>query len=84
MALSARARRRVIITPGAFFDLNPRHRRNLFDSPCEPFVRLSFGPALDELDRGLDGIERVLKAAEAHVKKGEDLHDFVSEESLKK
>lgn len=27
-------------------------RRNLLDSPCDKFVRLSFGPPLEELDRG--------------------------------
>lgn len=51
---------KVITTPGIFFDLNPAHRRNIIDSPWEPYVRLSFGPPLEELDRGLDGIERVL------------------------
>lgn len=45
-------REKVIVTPGSFFDLNPAHRRNLFDSPCQHFVRLSYGPALEELDRG--------------------------------
>ena len=46
---------------------SPSHRRNIVHSPCEPFVRLSFGPPLEELDRGLDGIERVLvKAREGH------------------
>jgi hypothetical protein len=46
---------------------SPSHRRNIVHSPSEPFVRLSFGPPLEELDRGLDGIERVLnKAREGH------------------
>lgn len=46
---------------------SPAHRRNIIHSPCEPFVRLSFGPPLEDLDRGLDGIERVLaKAREGH------------------
>lgn len=44
---------------------SPAHRRNIINSPCEPFVRLSFGPPLEELDRGLDGIERVLAKARA-------------------
>ncbi|RUS21376.1 pyridoxal phosphate-dependent transferase [Endogone sp. FLAS-F59071] len=39
----------------------PSHRRELFESPCHHFVRLSFGPPLDELKRGLEGIERVVK-----------------------
>jgi hypothetical protein len=44
---------------------SPSHRRNIVHSPCEPYVRLSFGPPLDELDRGLDGIQRVLEKAKA-------------------
>lgn len=47
--------------PGIFFDINPSHRRNLFNSPCHHFVRLSFGPPVADLNRGLDAIERVLK-----------------------
>ncbi|KDN53386.1 PLP-dependent transferase [Tilletiaria anomala UBC 951] len=69
---------KVIVTPGLFFDLNPSHRRNIIDSPCEPFVRLSFGPPLEELDRGLDGIARVLnkgRAASAPMGRGPDVRD---------
>ncbi|KAG8934074.1 hypothetical protein FRC01_005235 [Tulasnella sp. 417] len=51
---------KTICVPGIFFDLNPAHRRDLFASPCHHFVRLSFGPPLDQLDKGLDAIERVL------------------------
>lgn len=51
---------------------SPSHRRNIVHSPCEPFVRLSFGPPLEELDRGLDGIERVLKKARAGEPLGKD------------
>lgn len=38
---------------GIFFDLNPSHRRDLFKSPCHHFVRLSFGPPLEQLDKGM-------------------------------
>ncbi|KAI9303037.1 aminotransferase [Cunninghamella echinulata] len=51
---------KTILVPGIFFDINPSNRRDLFESPCHHFVRLSFGPPLDELKKGLDGIERVL------------------------
>ncbi|KAF4578969.1 hypothetical protein EYR36_000778 [Pleurotus pulmonarius] len=54
---------KTIVIPGIFFDINPAHRRNLFNSPCHPYVRLSFGPPLEDLDRGLDAIQRVLKKA---------------------
>ncbi|KIK59407.1 hypothetical protein GYMLUDRAFT_44407 [Collybiopsis luxurians FD-317 M1] len=53
----------TIVIPGIFFDINPSHRRNLFNSPCHHFVRLSFGPPLADLDKGLDAMARVLKKA---------------------
>jgi aspartate/methionine/tyrosine aminotransferase len=43
---------KAIVVPGVFFDINPSHRRNLFNSPCHHFVRLSFGPPLEQLDKG--------------------------------
>ncbi|KAF8623564.1 hypothetical protein AX15_006333 [Amanita polypyramis BW_CC] len=54
---------KAIVIPGIFFDINPAHRRNLFNSPCHHFVRLSFGPSMETLDRGLDAIARVVKRA---------------------
>ena len=56
-------REKTIVVPGIFFDLNPAKRRDLFDSPCHHFVRLSYGPKLEVLKMGLDGIERVVKRA---------------------
>ncbi|KAI9700068.1 MAG: hypothetical protein M1836_002602 [Candelina mexicana] len=52
---------KVIVVPGIFFDLNPAKRRDLFDSPCHHFIRLSYGPRMETLKKGLDGIERVVK-----------------------
>ena len=52
-----------------FFDVNPSHRRNLFHSPCGHYVRLSFGPTMQELDRGLDGIQRLVERARASYAK---------------
>jgi aspartate/methionine/tyrosine aminotransferase len=52
---------KVIVVPGIFFDLNPSKRRDLFDSPCHHFVRFSYGPRMEVLKKGLDGIERVVK-----------------------
>jgi len=57
---------KTITVPGIFFDVNPSHRRDLFSSPCHHFLRLSFGPPLEQLDRGLDAMERVL-AKETHT-----------------
>lgn len=51
----------VIVVPGIFFDLNPAKRRDLFDSPCHHFIRLSYGPKMETLKMGLDGIERIVK-----------------------
>ncbi|RBR19455.1 uncharacterized protein FIESC28_05610 [Fusarium coffeatum] len=51
---------KVIVVPGIFFDLNPSRRRDLFDSPCHHFVRLSYGPRMDILKMGMDAIERVV------------------------
>ncbi|KAH8594804.1 aminotransferase class I and II [Bisporella sp. PMI_857] len=52
---------KVIVVPGIFFDLNPSKRRDLFDSPCHHFVRFSYGPKMETLKLGLDGIERVVE-----------------------
>jgi aspartate/methionine/tyrosine aminotransferase len=41
----------VICVPGIFFDINPGKRRELFFSPFHHYVRLSFGPPLEELLR---------------------------------
>lgn len=58
----------------AFLSRSPAHRRNIVHSPCEPFVRLSFGPPLEELDRGLDGLQRVLdKVRAGHPELGRNL-----------
>ncbi|RBQ70744.1 hypothetical protein VDGD_21501 [Verticillium dahliae] len=35
-------------------------RRDLFDSSCHHFVRFSYGPKMDVLRKGCDGIERVI------------------------
>ena len=58
---------KTIVVPGIFFDLNPAHRRDLFDSPCHHFVRLSYGPKMEVLKIGLDGIERVVKKARGEL-----------------
>ncbi|KAG2203479.1 hypothetical protein INT47_008206 [Mucor saturninus] len=52
---------KVIVVPGIFFDVNPSHRRELFDSPCHHFVRLSFGPPMEQLELGLKNMKRVIE-----------------------
>jgi len=50
---------KVITVPGIFFDINPEKRRT--HSRFNQYIRISFGPNLSELQRGLDAIERVIK-----------------------
>ena len=46
---------------GIFFNLNLSKRRDSFNSPCHYFVRLSYGPRMDTLKKGMDAIERIIK-----------------------
>eukprot|EP00996_Jenningsia_fusiforme_P000251 NODE_1204_length_1644_cov_41.547335_g1069_i0.p1 GENE.NODE_1204_length_1644_cov_41.547335_g1069_i0~~NODE_1204_length_1644_cov_41.547335_g1069_i0.p1 ORF type:complete len:427 (-),score=69.95 NODE_1204_length_1644_cov_41.547335_g1069_i0:284-1564(-) len=49
----------VITVPGRFFDVNPGNRRS--NSRYTNYIRISYGPPMAELRRGLDGIERVVQ-----------------------
>ncbi len=49
----------VITVPGIFFDVNPEQRRHL--RRYEHYCRISFGPEMEKLERGLDAIERLIK-----------------------
>jgi len=49
----------VITIPGIFFDVNPDKRR--FHARYEHYSRISFGPEMEKLERGLDSLERVIK-----------------------
>ncbi len=53
---------RVITVPGVFFDVNPGHRRAQRLSRFHQHVRLSFGPSLDEVRRGLDRLGEMIRA----------------------
>ncbi len=48
--------RQVICVPGVFFDVDPGKRRGHIPSRLSPFVRLSFGPELEQVERGLERI----------------------------
>jgi aspartate/methionine/tyrosine aminotransferase len=52
---------KTIVVPGIFFDVNPSKRRDLFHSPCHHFIRISFGPSMDVLTRGLDNMEKMIR-----------------------
>ena len=51
----------VIVVPGAFFDVNPGKRRSHIPSRMRQFVRLSFGPEINELRKGLDRLDVVVR-----------------------
>jgi len=55
--------RNVICVPGQFFDVNPGKRRSHIPSRLKSFVRFSFGPAVDDLERGLDRMEATIREA---------------------
>jgi aspartate/methionine/tyrosine aminotransferase len=49
----------VITVPGVFFDVNPERRRTY--ARYRKYCRVSFGPEMEALERGLDSIERVIE-----------------------
>lgn len=51
---------RVITVPGVFFDVNPGRRRSRRHSRFHRHVRISYGPPMDEVLRGLDRLETLL------------------------
>jgi aspartate/methionine/tyrosine aminotransferase len=55
--------RKVITVPGVFFDINPGRRRAQRLSRFRQHVRLSFGPPIDEVRRGLDRLEELIREA---------------------
>jgi aspartate/methionine/tyrosine aminotransferase len=50
---------KVIVVPGAFFDVNPGNRRA--HGRYKNYCRISFGPEMEKVKIGLDAIERVIK-----------------------
>jgi hypothetical protein len=51
---------KVITVPGVFFDVNPERRRTY--ARYRNYCRVSFGPEMSVLQRGLDALERVVQA----------------------
>lgn len=49
---------KVITVPGIFFDVNPEKRRSY--ARFSQYSRISFGPEMNVLKRGLDAIERLI------------------------
>lgn len=51
---------KVMTVPGEFFDVNPGKRRKA-ESPYKQWMRFSFGPSMDNLQMGLDRLEKMIK-----------------------
>ena len=52
---------KVIVVPGNSFDIDPKNRRNLEMHPYSKFVRISYGPPMEQLQRGIQGITKVVE-----------------------
>jgi len=52
---------KVILVPGIFFDINPGKRRELFSSPYHHYVRVSFGPSMETLVRGMNSLKLLIE-----------------------
>ncbi|MGE3318654.1 MAG: pyridoxal phosphate-dependent aminotransferase [Candidatus Berkiella sp.] len=52
---------KVITVPGVFFDVNPEKRRS--HAQYSQYIRISFGPEMSALEKGLNAIERVIQKA---------------------
>jgi len=53
--------RKVITVPGEFFDVNPGKRRSNRTSRFRDYVRFSFGPPMEVLDRAADRLEALVR-----------------------
>jgi hypothetical protein len=51
---------KVICVPGEFFDVDPGKRRSHIPSRLSHYVRISYGPPLPEVLRGLDALEQLI------------------------
>jgi N-succinyldiaminopimelate aminotransferase len=52
---------KVIVVPGEFFDVNPGKRRQGRASRFKGYVRFSFGPPMNVLERAVERIERLVR-----------------------
>ena len=53
--------RQVIVVPGKFFDVDPGRRRDHIPSRLRNYVRVSFGPAMETLETGLDRLDGLVR-----------------------
>ncbi|CAM9563466.1 unnamed protein product [Phaeothamnion confervicola] len=50
----------VICVPGVFFDVNPHRRRHIHRSDYLTHIRISFGPGMEQLEKGIVSFERMI------------------------
>ena len=55
--------KKVITVPGEFFDVNPGKRRSGRASRFRDYVRFSFGPSLEVIDKALDRLDELVRDA---------------------
>lgn len=55
--------KKVITVPGEFFDVNPGKRRHGRVSRFKDYVRFSFGPSLDVVERAMTRLEQLVSEA---------------------
>jgi len=55
--------RNVIVVPGEFFDVNPGRRRSHIPSRLRGTLRISFGPDMESVQRGLDRLDGLIRSA---------------------
>jgi aspartate/methionine/tyrosine aminotransferase len=55
--------RKVIVVPGEFFDVNPGKRRARHASRFRSYVRFSFGPSADTLDKAFARLAEMIQSA---------------------
>lgn len=53
---------KVICVPGEFFDVDPGKRRSHIPSRLSHYIRISYGPPLAEVLRGLDALQKMIEA----------------------
>jgi aspartate/methionine/tyrosine aminotransferase len=59
---------KVIVVPGEFFDVNPGKRRTGRVSRFKDYVRFSFGPSMETLDRALNRLDALVAEAASKSK----------------
>jgi aspartate/methionine/tyrosine aminotransferase len=60
---------KVITVPGIFFDVNPGHRRPQRHTRFGQDIRLSFGPTMDVVAKGMDRLEELISDHRTAVRK---------------